>query len=336
MKKSFLFIFFILVFMFLKSQSAINIAFYNCENFFDTVDNPKINDNEFLPNAQTKWDTKKYLNKIKKTAQVLDSTVLGIGLPDVMGFCEIENVTVLNDLIKLSQLKARKYKAFASTGVDERGINVGLIYDEDLFTLITNEEVNATNYSIADYKTRNILHVQLIHKTTKETFSFFVNHWPSRRDGEEKTEPKRLFAAQQLKNKINELENKNSQLKIICMGDFNDTPTNSSVAKILDAVSKPKTKNQLFNPFAELALNGKGSHYHSGNWQMFDQIILNQNCLNGKNFTFKKGNAFVLDKEFVLFENYKTGEKKPNRTYGFGNKYYNGYSDHLAVYLILN
>lgn len=332
-------IFVILLFcfsMFYYSQKAINIAFYNCENFFDTVDNPNSNDNEFLPTAETKWDKTKYLNKIKKTAQVFDSTVLGTGLPDVMGLCEIENKTVLIDLIKLSQLKLRNYKALASTGIDERGINVGFIYDETLFEFISSEEINATNFAIENYKTRNILHVQLKHKATQELFSFFVNHWPSRRDGEKVTEPKRLFAAQQLKNKINEIEKINNKIKIVLMGDFNDMPNNKSISQLLNAKSKITKADELLNPFIEIALNGKGTHSHKGEWQVFDQIILNKNCVTGKQLTFKSGNAFVLDKSFVLFKNFKTGEVKPNRTYGFGNKYYNGYSDHLAVYLILN
>jgi hypothetical protein len=31
----------------------------------------------------------------------------------------------------------------------------------------------------------------------------------------------------------------------------------------------------------------------------------------------------------------KTGEEKPNRTYS-GEKYFNGYSDHLSIYITLD
>lgn len=320
----------------LASQNTVTTVFYNCENFFDTVDNPNTQDEEYLPNAETKWDNKKYINKIKRISQVLDSTVFGAGIPDVMGFCEIENVTVLNDLIKYSQLKSRKYKTLASTGADTRGINVGFIYDEKLFSLMLSEEISATDPTIPNYKTRNILHIQLKHIITNQLFSFFVNHWSSRRDGEKETEPKRLYAARQLRNKIDELEKKKPGIKIIAMGDFNDTPTNKSLSKILKAVDKPKLTDELLNPFALIKDADIGTHFHAGKWQIFDQIILNQNCLKGASLKYKSGNAFILNKDFVMFKNTRTGEVKPNRTYGPGNRYFNGYSDHLAVYLVLN
>jgi predicted extracellular nuclease len=320
----------------LASQNTLTAVFYNCENFFDTADNPLTQDEEFLPTAETKWDQKKYFNKIKRISQVMDSTVFGVGIPDVMGFCEIENVVVLNDLIKFSQLKNRKYKTLASTGADTRGINVGFIYDEKLFSLLFSEEISATDPTIPDYKTRNILHVQLKHLSTNQVFSFFVNHWSSRRDGEKETEAKRLYAARQLRVKIDEQEKKNPGIKIIAMGDFNDTPANKSLSKILKAVDKPKQADELLNPFALITDPEVGTHFHAGKWQIFDQIVLNQNCLKGNILKYKPGNAFILNKDFVMFKNTRTGETKPNRTYGPGNRYYNGYSDHLAVYLVLN
>lgn len=41
-----------------KQQQPITIALYNCENFFDTKDDPTKNDDDFLPDAATKWDEK--------------------------------------------------------------------------------------------------------------------------------------------------------------------------------------------------------------------------------------------------------------------------------------
>ncbi len=319
----------------IQAQKELTVMFYNCENFFDTFDDPKTKDEEYLPTSEMQWDIKKYNNKIKRLAEVMDSTVAGVGLPDVIGVCEIENKTVLTDLVAKSNLKNRTYKSIVTTGLDERGINVGLIYDESIFKFEGSEELNATNSAIEDYKTRNILCVNLTHKTSGEVFYFFVNHWPSRRDGEKETEAKRLYAAQILKAKIQLLQSKNPKAKLIAMGDFNDTPNNNSILKTLQANSKPKA-NELLNPFLELAIREQGTHYHQGKWQVFDQIILSPSCANGKQFNFKNGNAFILKKDFVLFKNYKTGEVKPNRTYGPGNKYYNGYSDHLAVYIKLN
>lgn len=319
------------------AQAPITVMFYNVENFFDTVDDPKTQDEEFLPTSELKWDDTKYLNKIKHISQVVDSSVAGVGLPDIVGFCEIENKKVLTDLINISQFKNRKYTVLTTTGLDDRGINVGMIYDQTTFEFVQSIELNVTNSQIENYKTRNVLFVTLKCKATKEVVYFFVNHWPSRRDGEKETEPKRLYAAKIVREKIDELQKQNANAKIIVMGDLNDYPTNSSVLNILKANANPKKGSaELLNPFFSMEKNKEGTHYDRGEWHVIDQIIVSQGFLQKTGLQFKPINRFVLKKDFLLFKNNKTGEIKPNRTYGGGGKYYNGYSDHLAVYIQLN
>ena len=319
------------------SQTPITVMFYNVENLFDTSDDPKTQDEEYLPTSDLKWDDAKYLNKIKHVAQVIDSSVLGIDLPDVVGFCEIENKKVLSDLINITQLKTNKYAILTTTGIDDRGINVGLIYNPSVFDFIQSAELNVTNTDIANYKTRNVLFVTLKCKSNNEVIYFFVNHWPSRRDGEKETEPRRVHAAKVVREKIDELQKQNTNAKIIVMGDLNDMPSCPSVLTTLKANSNPqKGSNELLNPYFNFEKNKEGTHYHNSQWQVFDQIILSQAFLQKTGLQFKPNNAFVLKKDFVLFKNNKTGETKPNRTYGGNNKYYNGYSDHLAVYIQLN
>jgi predicted extracellular nuclease len=335
--KKIIFIALLLTQFIMLSQKQITIMFYNTENFFDTVDDPKTQDEEYLPGSEMEWNQTKYKNKIARIAQVVDSSVAGIGLPDVVGFCEIENVTVLKDLISNSSLKTNAYTAIATTGLDTRGINNGLIYNTKVFDLVSSVELNATNSSLGEYKTRNVLLVTLKHKATNEQLCVFVNHWPSRRDGEKETEPKRKYAAQVVRNKIDELQKQNPLLKLLVMGDLNDYPTNASVLTTLNANASPKKNtNELLNPFYSFEKKQEGTHYDRGQWHVFDQIILSQTLLQNKGINFKTNNAFVLKKDFVLFKNFKTGEIKPNRTYGPGNKYYNGYSDHLAVYIKLD
>ncbi len=337
MKKIIITLSLVIIKQYMISQTPITVLFYNVENFFDTIDDPKTQDEEFLPNSELKWDNAKYLNKIKHIAQVIDSSVVGIGLPDVVGFCEIENKKTLEDLIALTQLKTKKYAVLTSTGIDDRGINVGLIYNPSVFEFVKSEELNVTNTSIANYKTRNVLFVTLKCITTKEPIYFFVNHWPSRRDGEKETEPRRIYAAKMVREKIDELQKQNPNAKIIVMGDLNDFPTNASILITLKANANPKkNSNELFNPYFNFEKNKEGTHYDRGEWHVFDNIILSQAFAQTGGLQFKPVNAFILKKDFVLFKNFKTGEVKPNRTYGPGNKYYNGYSDHLAVYVQLN
>lgn len=321
----------------ITAQKNITIMFYNVENFFDVKDDPKIQDEEYLPGSELNWDEKKYENKIRHTAQVIDSSVAGAGLPDIVGFCEIENVQVIKDLVNKSQLKTRSYSALCSTGQDTRGINVGFIYDKNLFDLVSSQELNAVDPSNSNKKTRNVLLVTLKFKNTAETLHVFVNHWPSRRDGEEESEPRRVHAAKVVRNKIDELQKQSPKCKIIVMGDLNDTPVDKSIFTTLKANGSPKKgTNELLNPFYKFEKAGEGTHYDRGEWSVFDNIILSQDLMSGPGLNFKSGNAFILKKDFLLFKNHKTGEEKPNRTYGGDNKYFNGYSDHLAVYVKLD
>lgn len=318
----------------LSTSPPITVSLYNCENFFDTKDDPNKKDDEFLPESPMKWDETRFMNKLNKVAQVLDSTVDGPGLPALVGLVEIENKFVLDELLAKSQFKDKSYGNLCTDSPDERSIDVGLLYDKSVFTLVDFKEINATNLSLADYKTRNVLFATL-KAINGDVFYVFVNHWPSRREGEKESEPRRIYAAEQVRNKINEIQKKDKNAKIIVMGDFNDHPDNNSILNTLKASDKPKSKADLYNAYYTLDKEKQGTHYFDKEWRVLDQIIVSQGLLNAKKgYKFNPKHAYILKKDFVLFKNNKTGEVKPNRTYS-GEKYHNGYSDHLSVYITL-
>jgi len=319
---------------FAQSKSSITVAFYNCENFFDTKDDPNKKDDEFLPESPLKWDETRFMNKLTKVAQVLDSTVAGEGLPALVGLVEIENKEVLEELVSKSQFKTKSYGVLSTDSPDERSIDVGLLYDKSVFTLVDFKEINATNSALGAYKTRNVLFATL-KATNGDVIYVFVNHWPSRREGEKESEPRRVFAAEQVRNKINELQKKDAKAKVIVMGDFNDHPDNNSILNTLKASDKPIGKGDLYNAYQTLDAAKQGTHYYDKEWRVLDQIIVSQAFIGAKKgYKFDPKNAHILRKDFVLFKNSKTGEEKPNRTYS-GEKYYNGYSDHLSIYITL-
>ncbi|MBC7694848.1 MAG: endonuclease/exonuclease/phosphatase family protein [Burkholderiales bacterium] len=320
---------------FAQTKNPLTVAFYNCENFFDTKDDPNKKDDEFLPESSMKWDEIRFMNKLQKVAQVLDSTVAGEGLPALVGLVEIENKEVLEELVSKSQFKTKSYGVLATDSPDERSIDCGLLYDKSVFTLVDFKELNATNPSLGDYKTRNVLFATL-KASNGDVFYVFVNHWPSRRSGETESEPRRIFAAEQVRNKINELQKKDAKAKVIVMGDFNDHPTDKSILNTLRASDKPKDNGDLYNAYQTLDAAKQGTHYYDKEWRVLDQIIVSQGFIGAKKgYKFDPKNAHILKKDFVLFKNDKTGEEKPNRTYS-GEKYYNGYSDHLSVYITLD
>ena len=108
--------------------------FYNVENLFDICDDSLKNDNDFLPNGFMRWTEWKYKRKINNITKVI-TAVGGMNSPALVGLCEIENDSVLHDLTRRSPLSAQGYEFIITNSPDERGIDVGLLYQRHLFKL---------------------------------------------------------------------------------------------------------------------------------------------------------------------------------------------------------
>jgi len=318
-----------------NAQQKVSVAFYNQENLFDTINDPNKNDEEFLPEGKYKWNTEKYNNKLTHMAQVISSMNDGKGA-DFIGMCEVESVNALFDLSQNSQLKKQDYKLVFFEGADERGIDNGFLYKSSLVKAATGKTFEINPEGLGGDHTRNILLAEITLKNNEKIY-FLVNHWPSRREGENESEFKRKYVASEVRSICDNIYKTNPKANIIVMGDLNDEPTNLSVITSLGATgAMSRTKdNLLFNTMYALAMDGQGSHKYQGKWGMLDQIIISANLLNEKSkVQYVKESAQVYKQDFML----ETAEKykgNPFRTF-VGNKYLNGYSDHLPVMIYLN
>jgi len=305
------------------------IAFYNLENLFDIHNDAKKHDGDFLPGSQKRWTKKRYELKLHKLGQVISK----IGFnnthrpPAIVGLAEIENKKVIKDLIQSSDLEDYDYGIVHYNSQDERGIDVALIYDQTIFTL-----ENSKTYSVyleddigeQDY-TRDILLVSGMFQS--ERLHLIINHWPSRREGELISYPKRIKAAEKVLEIINTIKTDHSNPKILVMGDFNDNPSNESV-KLL-------SKNgELYNPMETLVSYSRGSVSHNFKWNLFDQILFSTNFFETEINKLKFDEANIFDENFLKQHKGKF-KGQPFRTYA-GKKYKGGYSDHFPVYLQLN
>lgn len=302
-----------------RDENTIRIAFYNVENIFDTIDHPQKRDEEFTPNADRQWNGYKYWDKLNKTSKIIAS-LGGWQLPDVVGVCEIENDTVLNDLIKKEALKNGEFEIAHFNAPDARGIDVGLIYNSKRLVFLFSKPLVVKLEGEPNFKTRDILYVKLLFK--KDTLHFFVNHWPSRRGGSSQSEYKRIRAASVLKNTVDSISQFNPLAKIIIMGDFNDTPKNSSISEHL----LKNDKSSLFNLMNDLP-KSFGTHKYQGHWSYLDQIIISQNLIPQ---LILKG-AVVFWQDWMLEKDSKHPGYYPKRSWR--GIYYNyGFSDHLPVF----
>ena len=308
------------------------VAFWNLENLYDTLDDPIKDDNEFTPKGVKKWYGERYKKKLTKLSEIIEKMGDSDG-PEIMGFAEIENRDVVEDLISSPLLKNRRYKVVHFDSPDRRGIDVALIYKSNYFNPINAAHVNVADTTDPDFITRDILVVTGV--LNNDTVTFMVNHWPSRRGGGK--DGKRVLAASVARRQVDSLLALNPRAKIMLMGDFNDDPSDRSVLEVLGA--KPEKKiaspSDLYNPMYQLHKNGIGTLAYQDNWNLFDQIIMSQELLKNDNhkYFYKKNSAgSFVKKEQVQREGLYAGY--PLRTYS-GNNFTNGYSDHFPVYIHL-
>ncbi len=312
-----------------KSKNLFTLAFYNLENLFDAEDNDHTLDEDFTPEGFKKWTPKRYLHKLGK----LSKTIFEIGKdsnthpPVLIGVAEAENKSVLQDLIKNEPLASIPYDFVHYESPDERGIDTALIFHRKYFTIINAEPLPLIikNLDGARDTTRDILYVHGI--LNGEEIHVFVNHWPSRRDGSDSTEYKRIIAADVILKKISDIEANTISPNFIVMGDFNDDPHSASIQKLV-------AHSALYNPMEKLhAPKIRGSANYKKSWSLFDQIIISHNFFNYQKGSHSVDKANIYDD--ASLKEYKGKYKgSPFRTYA-GSKYLGGYSDHFPVYIIL-
>ena len=315
------------------------VAFYNLENLFDTVNDTTTND-EASPIMKLKNNASKvYWDKIDKLSYVISK----IGLektktsPAIIGVCEVENKKVLEDLINSKHLKEKKYQIIHYDSPDSRGIDVALLYQEKFFKPILHQVFNPNIYR---YDRKIFTRDQLLVSgyLDDELIHLIVNHWPSRRGGEKKSRSSREKAAYQNTKIIEQIRDKDAAAKIMLLGDFNDSPTNSSFKKVLKSKEKKKnlTQNDIFNPYERLYKQGLNTSGYRDNINLFDQILVSSQLVNikRKNFSsYKLFSANIFNKPFLIT---KKGRYKgyPFRSFSYGN-YTGGYSDHFPVFVYL-
>ena len=312
------------------AQESMTVAFYNVENLFDTVDNPLTNDDEFTPNGDRHWNSSKYWDKL----QNISKTIVAIdkdNAPEIIGLCEVENDTVIKDLIERSPLRHIGYQYTMTQSKDKRGIDVALIYKRNYFKLTKSESLSVDISHINGSTTRDILHVTG-RVVSGDTVDIYVCHWPSRLGGVEETNPLRKKAATVLKESIKKVYNDRRKPYIIIMGDMNDGCESASIRDILRAKSSDRAYYLKDDELVTLLDNcPDGSYRYNGEWVTYDQLIVSGSFTNELG-CLSATNARICNFDFLLEDDTKYGGKKPFRNFN-GYRYQNGYSDHLPIAL---
>lgn len=328
------------------------LAWWNLENLFDienSKDRPEWLKNQ-LKNYLKGWNQELLDKKLGNLSHIINGMNDGKG-PDIIGFCELENKKVVQDLIKAMSKNGnkRKYDVIHVDSKDDRGIDIAFIFDTKLYSVSKKNVFTAS--VMKRTATRDLVQVTFTVKKSKRQFVLIGNHWPARSAGQYESEPFRIIVAETLSYWMQRIaEIKGEMMPVICVGDFNDEPFNrsmveyamstDSVAKIANA-RKPQANlgekvrvPYLYNLMWNLLGQNRGTFVFNGDKNLLDQVLVNRAI--AVDSATSKFNAGVLDILDTIPELVKGDYKSPRK---FGKPGDNldetGFSDHLPVTFVL-
>jgi hypothetical protein len=320
---------------FTQESDKLNVRFifYNVENFFDNYDDTLREDNDFLPQGLMRWNRKRYIDKINAIYKVI-AAAGEWDPPAIAGFCEVEKRSVLQDLIKDTYLQKYNYGIIHEESGDPRGIDVCLIYRNDVVTLLTYRYLRPAWLREAEFKTRSVLYSKWL--ISDDTIHLFLNHWPSRRGGVLAGESLRTGISEMVKEKADSISKSVSrQAKIIIAGDFNCTPGDNEISILTEVNENSGNEPPLVNLSKVSANKGLGTYRYMGTWEMIDQVIVSDWLTKSSKGLYTDTGLFtIFNPEFLLQRDPAYPGFTPFSTYR-GYRYQGGFSDHLPVILNL-
>jgi len=340
-----------------KKYIVHTVAFYNVENLFDTINGPH-NDDEWLPNGKMNWTGEKYKKKLENLSRVISEIGTGenpTNSPTLLGVCEVENRTVLEDLVKQPKLINKDYGIVHFDSPDKRGIDVALLYQKKHFKPTsyaniplyiyrnqqgkedkkdkgeaTDDEVVTDVRSDRVYTRDQLLVTGFL---DGDEINIIVNHWPSRSGGEKKSSPFREAAGALNRKIMDSLVKINPNAKIITMGDLNDGAYNKSVKQQIGAKLKKselKSSGDIYNPFEQMAKEGNATLFYRDSGDIFDQIMVSEPLVRNDYSSYRYWKAGIYNKPYLI---QTTGQYKG---YPLRNSQTEpGFSDHFPAYIYL-
>jgi endonuclease/exonuclease/phosphatase family metal-dependent hydrolase len=289
---------------------------YNVENLFDAVDDPEINDEDFLPNSNRRWTQERYERKLIRIARVISSAGEW-DTPSLVGLCEVENDSVMHRLLLHTPLRKYPYRYCLSALSDRRGIRVALVYRHDRFTLIGQSSI-AVPIPRRSRPTRHILHAWGL-TAGGDTLDVAVCHFPSMIAGGNSRY--RTLAAETLNRLCDSITRVRSSPFIVVMGDFNAHPGSVYLKKAAGS-----TLCRI-----SLADDSYGSYKYRGHWEEIDHIFVSCHMQNPQSrISVIPNSARSYQAPFLLTSRRSRSGPRPHRTYA-GSYYEGGFSDHLPV-----
>lgn len=299
--------------------------FYNVENLFVADQKPV---RRHLPSASglRNWNDWRYSNKLHKIASVFQLVKEEQGvLPMLIGLSEVQGRQPVEALSKMEPLSSN-YGIVHYESMDERGVDVALLYDQSKLELLASEPISFI-FEIEDKDpdnydtTRDILYSKF--RYNGSNIHVFVLHLPSKRE-RDVNRPKRDYIMKEIRKRVQEIVKTDNEA-VMMMGDFNENPDDENLKKLL---YDDENNKLMGNPFIEMYADKSFSTFHFNDGLLFDQIILSGH-FSGQNFPMKFAGAEIFRPQQISNWD-KRFAGRPFRTYA-GTRYLGGYSDHFPV-----
>ena len=297
------------------------------------------------------WTAEKYRARLTTISKAIPLMTGKDSAPDLIGFVEIENSGVLEDLAK-GELSKHGYGWIAFTRRPGSSLGIGFLSRYPLLDVrshsITVEKASAP---------RPVLEARV--EPGGKPLVFLLCHWKSKLGGEDATEAQRRSSARVVQRRLRELKESEPETPVIIMGDLNenhdefyrrtvfsallpDDPDAAALAAqgttepagtrgfLVLSREKPPVASffpedvpALYSPWeAELS---DGTFFYKGEWETIDHLLLSEELFSGSGWNFA-GCKVVSHAPFT------TSKGVPG---AYNPKNGNGLSDHLPLLLYL-
>ncbi len=325
-----------------KETGEISLMTFNVENMFDNTHDEGTEDYTNLPLSEKNrpevqnycasissdyykkecyekdWNNEAVEFKLSQVAKTIQFTEKGKG-PDIMFFAEVENINILNRLVK-TNLKGLGYKSIVLIeGPDTRGIDPAIV---SKFPIKGRPILHIIPYQDSDpeklkgaLKSRGIIEATFILPNSKELTVLAV-HFPSQANPSDWRRQAVIF----LKEKMNEYQKQGRA--VVAGGDFNIIRTEESDRGYFSELLS--TVGQISHFIG--CKNCPGTHFYRGDWSFLDVIVVGHQIQNS-------GLTLVPDSIMVVKAPHHVDQNGIPIRFDEIKKI--GVSDHMPLYLRL-
>jgi predicted extracellular nuclease len=256
------------------SGPTLSVAQLNLWNFFDTVDNPLTRDP--VPTKE------EYDVRLNKLALTITTT---LGLPNIISLNEIENQTILDDLLNHPAMKSLGYKGLVQPSNDGRGVSVGIMYRGPLEVVSVAEPNPQLSFRGDDG--RNQLDPSRLYARAPLVVDFkytglsqslegvrnltvAVNHFKSKLGGP-RYDPRRQMQGEYLGAYIDAKLKEDPNRSVIVTGDLNATFEDAAYKKL---AFRSDGSERLKNVITALPEEDRYTYIYRGKKNLLDHIMV--------------------------------------------------------------